>query len=225
MEMSAVKLENINRVYNIGKKNEFWALKNINITINKGDFISIVGHSGSGKSTLLNIIGCLDTQTDGKVYIEGQDISKLSYTERARIRREKIGFVFQQFNLISSLTCIENIELPMEFAGVAQSEMKKKVNELLELVGLTEKGAQMPLEMSGGEQQRVAIARSLANNPRIILCDEPTGNLDTKTGDKIVNLLTNLNRNENKTLVIVSHDKKIAEMADKVIQIQDGKII
>ena len=223
--MSSLKLEKVKRFYNTGKKNEFRALKNINLDVKKGEFVGIIGPSGSGKSTLLNIIGCLDTQTEGKVYIEGQDISTLSSSERARIRREMIGFVFQQFNLVRSLTCIENVELPMEFAGRSRDEMKKRANYLLDLVGLAGKGSQIPSEMSGGEQQRVAIARALANNPRIILADEPTGNLDTKTGEKIIDLLIGLNRNENKTLVVITHDIKIAEMADRIVQLRDGEIV
>ncbi|PKP54634.1 MAG: lipoprotein-releasing system ATP-binding protein LolD [Candidatus Altiarchaeales archaeon HGW-Altiarchaeales-3] len=223
--MLAIKLENVKRFYNVGKPNEFRALKNINFEVGKGEFIGIIGPSGSGKSTLLNMVGCLDTPTDGKVYIKNRDVSELSTADRAKIRREEIGFVFQQFNLIRALTCAENIELPMEFAGVSVSEMKKRANELLEMVGLTGKGTQIPSEMSGGEQQRVAIARALANNPEIILADEPTGNLDTKTGEKIVELLIGLNRNENKTLVVITHDKKIAGMADRIIQIQDGEIV
>jgi putative ABC transport system ATP-binding protein len=223
--MSSLKLEKVKRFYNTGKKNEFRALKNINIDVKKGEFVGIIGPSGSGKSTLLNIIGCLDTQTEGKVYIEGQDISTLSSSERARIRREMIGFVFQQFNLVRSLTCIENVELPMEFAGRSRDEMKKRANYLLDLVGLAGKGSQIPSEMSGGEQQRVAIARALANNPRIILADEPTGNLDTKTGEKIIDLLIGLNRNENKTLVVITHDIKIAGMADRIVQLRDGEIV
>jgi len=223
--MSSLKLEKVKRFYNTGKKNEFRALKNINLDVKKGEFVGIIGPSGSGKSTLLNIIGCLDTQTEGKVYIEGQDISTLSSSERARIRREMIGFVFQQFNLVRSLTCIENVELPMEFAGKSREEMKKRANYLLDVVGLTGKGNQIPSEMSGGEQQRVAIARALANNPQIILADEPTGNLDTKTGEKIIDLLIGLNRNENKTLVVITHDIKIAEMADRIVQLRDGEIV
>ena len=148
--MSSLKLEKVKRFYNTGKKNEFRALKNINLDVKKGEFVGIIGPSGSGKSTLLNIIGCLDTQTEGKVYIEGQDISTLSSSERARIRREMIGFVFQQFNLVRSLTCIENVELPMEFAGKSREEMKKRANYLLDVVGLTGKGNQIPSEMSGG---------------------------------------------------------------------------
>jgi putative ABC transport system ATP-binding protein len=136
-----------------------------------------------------------------------------------------IGFVFQQFNLVRSLTCIENVELPMEFAGRSRDEMKKRANYLLDVVGLTGKGNQIPSEMSGGEQQRVAIARALANNPQIILADEPTGNLDTKTGEKIIDLLIGLNRNENKTLVVITHDIKIAEMADRIVQLRDGEIV
>ena len=223
--MSSVKLENVKRFYNIGKTNEFQALKSIDLAIDKGEFISIIGPSGSGKSTLLNMIGCLDTPTEGKVYIEDSDVSKLNSSERAKIRRERIGFVFQQFNLIRSLTCIENIELPMEFAGTGRDEMIKRSQKLLDIMGLGDKGNQIPSEMSGGEQQRVAIARALANNPQIILADEPTGNLDTKTGEKIMEVLIDLNRNENKTLIMVTHDNEIADVADRIVRMQDGKIV
>jgi len=223
--MSSVKLENIKRFYNIGKRNEFRALKGIDLEIDKGDFISIIGSSGSGKSTLLNVIGCLDTPTSGKVYIEGEDVSKLSSNERAKIRREKIGFIFQQFNLIRSLTCVENIELPMEFSGIASSKVSERAKEMLDIVGLSGKESQIPSEMSGGEQQRIAIARALSNNPGIILADEPTGNLDTVTGKKIIDLLIDLNSRENRTLIMVTHDKKIAEMADRIVKIIDGVIV
>ena len=220
--MSSIKLENVKRFYNIGKTNEFRALKGVNLTIDKGEFISIIGPSGSGKSTLLNMIGCLDTPTEGKVYIEEHDVSKLNSFERAKIRRESVGFVFQQFNLIRSLTCIENIELPMEFAGASRDEMKRRAKKLLDMMGLGDKGNQIPSEMSGGEQQRVAIARALANDPQIILADEPTGNLDTKTGEKIVDLLIDLNRNENKTLIVVTHSIGLAEHIGQVMELNDG---
>ena len=220
-----IRTENLVKIYNEGKKNEFAALNGINMSIMDGEFVSIMGHSGSGKSTLLNLLSCLDTPTRGKVYVEDVDIGKLNETERARLRREKFGFIFQQFNLITTMTSFENIDMPLRFKGVAKKDRKKRANDLLALVDLHDKGDNKPTELSGGEQQRVAIARALANDPGIILADEPTGNLDTKTGRKIMELLTNLNRTENKTVVIVTHDQRIADACDRIIYMGDGRII
>ena len=222
---SIIRTEDLVKVYNEGKKNEFTALKNIDMSVTEGGFVSIMGPSGSGKSTLLNLLSCLDTPTSGKVYVEYVDIGILNETQRARLRREKFGFIFQQFNLIQSMTTFENIDLPMRFKGVSKKDRQTRVKELLELVDLQDKGDNRPTELSGGEQQRVAIARALANDPRIILADEPTGNLDTKTGGKVMGLLSNLNRMENKTVIVVTHDQRIADACDRVIQIQDGRII
>jgi putative ABC transport system ATP-binding protein len=197
-----IRTVNLMKVYNEGKNNEFTALKGVDLSITKGEFVSIMGPSGSGKSTLLNLLSCLDTPTSGKVYVEEADIGELSETQRARLRREKFGFIFQQFNLIQSMTTFENIDLPLRFKGVARRDRQKRVNELLDQVGLGDKESNRPTELSGGEQQRVAIARALANDPRIILADEPTGNLDTKTGEKVMELLSGLNRTENKTVII-----------------------
>lgn len=219
-----IKTVNLTRVYNEGKKNEFTALKGVDLTITKGEFVSIMGPSGSGKSTLLNLLSCLDTPTRGKVYVEEVDIGELSETERARLRREKFGFIFQQFNLIQSMTTFENIDLPLRFKGVARKDRQKRVNALLDQVGLGNKGGNRPTELSGGEQQRVAIARALANDPKIILADEPTGNLDTKTGEKVMELLSGLNRTENKTVIVVTHDRRIADACDRIIRIHDGGI-
>lgn len=224
MSDGEIVCEGLVKTYNIGKPNEFIALKDIDLTISIGDYVSIMGPSGSGKSTLLNLISCLDSPTKGEVYIEGVGISTLNGFEKSRLRREKLGFVFQQFNLIPSMTSFENIELPMRFRGTSHGKRKKGVNELLSLVGLEGKGSNKPTELSGGEQQRIAIARALANNPKIILADEPTGNLDTQTGKKIMDLLMRFNREEKKTLVIVTHDLKIAEKADHLIKLQDGRM-
>jgi putative ABC transport system ATP-binding protein len=213
------------KTYNIGQPNEFTALKGLDLEIKEADLISIIGPSGSGKSTLLNLISCLDSPTKGEVYIEGTAISTLNGFERARLRREKLGFVFQQFNLIRSMTSYENIELPMRFEGTPGGEREKRVKELLSLVGLEDKARNKPTELSGGQQQRVAVARALANNPKIILADEPTGNLDTESGKKIMELLIRLNKNEKKTVVVVTHDPRIAKAANKTIKIQDGRII
>lgn len=213
------------KTYNLGQSNEFTALNNINLTISKGDHVSIIGPSGSGKSTLLNLISCLDSPTKGEVYIGGVGISNLNGFEKSRLRREKLGFVFQQFNLIPSMTSFENIELPMRFMGTPHNERKRRVVELMALVGLEGKAGNKPTELSGGQQQRVAVARGLANDPKIILADEPTGNLDTQTGKKIMELLMRLNHEENKTLVVVTHDIKIAKKADRLIELEDGGII
>jgi putative ABC transport system ATP-binding protein len=213
------------KTYNLGQPNEFIALKGLDLEIKEADLISIMGPSGSGKSTLLNLISCLDSPTKGEVYIEGTAISTLNGFERARLRREKLGFVFQQFNLIRSMSSYENIELPMRFEGTPRRERERKVKELLSLVGLEDKARNKPTELSGGQQQRVAVARALANNPKIILADEPTGNLDTESGKKIMELLIRLNKEEKKTVVVVTHDPRIAKAADKTIKIQDGRII
>jgi putative ABC transport system ATP-binding protein len=225
MNDGEIRCERLVKTYNIGHPNEFNALKGIDLGIEEGALVSIIGPSGSGKSTLLNLISCLDTPTKGEVYIEGTPISSLNGFERARLRREKLGFVFQQFNLITSMTTYENIELPMRFKGAPRDERKRKIEELLRLVGLESKGGNRPTELSGGEQQRVAIARALVNNPKIILADEPTGNLDTKTGATILELLKQLNKEERRTLVIVTHDSRIAKVAGQQVRLQDGRII
>lgn len=220
-----IRTENLLKVYNENKNNEFTALADVNLSIAEGEFVSIMGPSGSGKSTLLNLLSCLDTPTSGKVYVEDVDIGGLNETQRARLRREKFGFIFQQFNLIQAMTTSENVDLPLRFKGVVKKERQKRVSELLALVGLHDKGDNKPAELSGGEQQRVAIARALANNPQIILADEPTGNLDTKTGGMIMDLLSDLNRSNNKTMVVVTHDQKIADACDRIILIQDGGVV
>jgi putative ABC transport system ATP-binding protein len=224
MSDGEIRCENLVKTYNTGKPNEFTALKRVNLTIKEGDFVSIIGSSGSGKSTLLNLISCLDTPTQGEVYIEETPLSKLGGNERAKLRNQKLGFIFQQFNLIRSMTAYENIELTMRFAGKSKKERHERVQELLKQVGLGDKGNNRPTELSGGEQQRVAIARALANNPKIILGDEPTGNLDSATGAIIMQLLAELNKDHNKTLVMVTHDPAIAKRAHRTVRIKDGKL-
>ncbi len=219
-----IKLENVYKIYKLGKA-EVVALKNVNLEIESGDYISIMGPSGSGKSTLMNIIGCLDMPTKGKVYIDGRDTTKLSDKELAKIRLKKIGFVFQQFNLIQTLTALENVALPLWFAGVERRKRIKRAKELLKMVGLEGRENHKPRELSGGEQQRVAIARALANDPEVILADEPTGNLDTKTGRRIIEILEKLNKEEGKTLIIVTHDLEIGKRAKKQLKIRDGVLI
>lgn len=223
MNNEIIKCVDLVKTYNPGQTNEYKALKGINLTIKEGEFISIIGSSGSGKSTLLNLISCLDTPTSGEVYIEGEALSKLADNERARLRNRKLGFIFQQFNLLRGMTAYENVELTMRFAGVGKKERHERTMDLLRKVGLEHKEKNRPTQMSGGEQQRVAIARALANDPQIILGDEPTGNLDSATGAIIMQMLTDLNK-EGKTLVMVTHDPAIAKRARRTVRIRDGML-
>lgn len=219
-----LKLENVFKTYHIGEV-ETRALRGITLEIYKGSFLSIVGPSGSGKSTLLNIMGLLDFPDKGKVFIEGKDIGTLNFNELANIRGKHIGFVFQQFNLIQHLTALENVILPMLFQNISEIKARERAKSLLEIVGLKEKIDRRPYQLSGGEQQRVAIARALANDPSIILADEPTGNLDSKTGKMIMEILKDLHRDKNRTIIVVTHDSYIASYGDQKILIQDGRII
>lgn len=200
------------------------ALRGINLEIKKGDFIAIMGKSGSGKSTLLQVIGGLQRPTKGKVFINGVDLSKLNENELAIFRRKNIGFVFQAYNLIPSLTAIENIELPMIFFNIQQKVRQEKAKNILYKMGLSDRLHHKPSELSGGEQQRVGIARSLANDPEIILADEPTGNLDSKSGESIMEEFVEVNESFGKTVVIVTHAREVAEYANKIIHIKDGNI-
>jgi ABC-type lipoprotein export system ATPase subunit len=225
MNNGEIECRNVVKVFNRGQQNEFTALRGVNMKIEEGEFVSVVGPSGSGKSTLLNQISCLDTPTAGDVLIEGVRISSLSDFGKAKLRREKLGFIFQQFNLIPTMSAYENIELPMRFCGKSKLQRRKAVGDLLDWVELGDKAENRPSELSGGQQQRVAIARSLANDPKIIIGDEPTGNLGTKTGGMILDVLTKLNREEQKTLIVVTHDPRIAQLADRIIRLQDGNII
>ena len=218
----AVETKKLRKIYNsygvITK-----ALDGVDIKIEKGEFVVIIGPSGSGKSTLLNIIGALDLPSEGSVFIDGIEMTKLNTKQLAALRNQKVGFIFQSFNLVQRLTAIENVELPMIIFGQGK-DRRKKAYELLKMVGLEERWNNKPYQMSGGEQQRVAIARSLANRPAIIFGDEPTGNLDTKTTSDITNLLKDLNKNTKTTLVIITHDLDIAKQADRIITIRDGKV-
>ncbi len=221
--MPIVKLENVEKIYKMDNV-EVPALRGVSFEIDKGEYISIMGPSGSGKSTIMNLIGALDRPTRGKVLIDGRDISKLKDDQLAVIRRKKIGFVFQQFNLISKLTAIGNVELPMWFAGLPKAKRVRKAAELLRLVGLDERMKHRPTELSGGERQRVALARSLANDPEIILADEPTGNLDTKSGTEVMKIIETLN-NEGKTIIIVTHDMEFGKRANRMIKLRDGLMV
>ncbi len=222
--MEAIDCEEVWKVYNQGKPNEVRALQRINLKIAKGDFLAIMGSSGSGKSTIMNCIGCLDAPTKGKVLIDGKDVSKLSENQLALIRRNKIGFIFQFFNLIPSLTALQNVELPMVFNRIDERARKEKARKLLEEVGLANRLDSKPSELSGGEIQRVAIARALANDPMLILADEPTGNLDSKNGEEVMKIFSKLNE-EGKTIIIVTHDLQVAKNARKIINMKDGMIV
>jgi putative ABC transport system ATP-binding protein len=219
-----IELDRVWRVYKIGQA-EVAALKDVRLQIREGSFLAIMGPSGSGKSTLLNIIGCLDIPTKGRILLEGQDISKLSESNLAQVRGRKIGFIFQQFNLISSLTALENVMLPMIFQSTSDKSRRKRAQELLLAVGLADRASHHPAELSGGEQQRVAIARALANEPKLILADEPTGNLDSATGQKIMDILMKLHREYGKTIVVATHDPYIASYALTPLNLKDGEIL
>jgi len=202
---------------------ELSALRNINLTINRGEYLAIMGPSGSGKSTLLNLLGCLDTPTSGTYWLAGDDVSALDDDELSAIRGSRIGFVFQSYNLIAQLSVIENIEVPMYYQGISEHESTTRAIELAEMVGLGDRLKHRPSELSGGQQQRVAIARALANDPVIILADEPTGNLDTKSGSEILTILDELHRRR-KTLIIVTHDEHIGKRSQRTIHLLDGQI-
>lgn len=218
-----IRLENVYKIYNL-ETSKVTAMDNINLTIDTGEFVAIVGKSGSGKSTLMNIIGCLDIQTFGKYYLEGIDVSTLSDNELSKIRNFKIGFIFQGFNLISTLDAFENVELPLIYRGINKNIRKDLVKNALKKVGLESRVYHKPSQMSGGQQQRVSIARAIASSPSIILADEPTGNLDSKSGKEIMDILMNLNK-EGRTIVLITHDDNLAKLAKRVIKIQDGMIV
>ncbi|MCQ9208680.1 MAG: ABC transporter ATP-binding protein [Omnitrophica bacterium] len=218
-----LKAENLHKVYQDGKIN-LEAIKGINLEIKKGEILCIIGPSGAGKSTLLHLLGGLDTPSKGKVFLEGKDLYHISEEQRARIRNRTIGFVFQFYHLLPDFSALENVILPAVIDSSSFLKAKDKALRLLKLVGLGARLGHKPAQLSGGEQQRVAIARTLINDPQIIFCDEPTGNLDSERGKEIVELLGNLNREGNKTLVMVSHDEKIAKMAHRIVHIRDGRL-
>ncbi len=200
------------------------ALKNVDLEVKKGEFVSITGPSGSGKSTLLSIIGCIETPTSGNVWIDGIEITRAKQGELPRIRREKIGFIFQHFNLIPTLTALENVEIPMRFTRTPKKERQRRAKHLLEQIGMADRMHHRPSELSGGEQQRVSIARALANRPAIILADEPTGEVDTKTRDKIIEILGDLSKN-GQTVIVVTHDPEVAQQTQRTLKMRDGEII
>lgn len=217
-----IKIENMKKIYSMGEE-KVYALREINLEIKEKEFVSIVGTSGSGKSTLMNMIGLLDVPTQGKLYLDNRDVSQMSDSKLAMLRNQKIGFIFQNFNLLGKLTALENIKVPLMYKG----ETIKKANEIaqyyLEKVGLKGRGKHLPCELSGGQQQRVAIARSLVCEPKLILADEPTGALDSKTGLEIIKILEELNE-QGKTIILITHDREVAKKAKRMIRISDGKI-
>lgn len=217
-----VEIRDVSKVYNPGE-NEVWALNHVNLTIGEGEFVAIIGQSGSGKSTLMNMLGCLDTPSSGKYYLHGQDVSDMTDDEQSDIRNREIGFIFQGFNLIPSLTALENVELPLIYRGVSKKERTRLASAALNSVGLEKRKTHKPNEMSGGQQQRVAIARAIAQAPPILLADEPTGNLDTGSTKEIIRIIKRL-YHEGRTVIIITHDPGIANQARRIITISDGKI-
>ncbi len=218
-----IELENIKKIYSLGEE-EVRALDGVSLNVMEHEFVAIVGASGSGKSTLMNIIGCLDTPDEGKYYIDGQDVTSLSERELATMRNRKIGFIFQQFNLLPKLTAYENVELPLIYQGVTAKERRERVETALERVGLIKRVHHRPNQLSGGQQQRVAVARALATRPSLILADEPTGNLDSRSSRDIMNLIHELHEQGN-TIILITHDEGIARQAERQVRIMDGKIV
>lgn len=218
-----LQLKNITKTYLSGTS-EFDALKDVSLKISEGEFISITGPSGSGKSTLMHIIGLLDNPTSGEVILQGKDIARLNESELAVFRNKILGFVFQQFNLLSKTSSLENVMLPLLYSDIPSEKRKNLALEMLAKVNLSSKLKNLPSQLSGGEQQRVAIARALVNNPKIILADEPTGNLDSKTGREVMDLLHKLNKEEKRTIILVTHDPDLANEAERILVIKDGKI-
>jgi len=223
MKKSIIKLNSVWKTYQMGDV-KVHALRGLDLDVKQGEFLAIQGPSGSGKSTAMNLIGCLDIPSKGKIYLDGQDISKLAESDLAQIRGRKIGFIFQQFNLINTLSAMENVMLPMIFQGIPEQERKKTAADLLTKVGLGERLDHKPKELSGGQQQRVAIARSLSVDPDVILADEPTGNLDSKTGVNVIQFLRQLHK-EGKTIVMVTHDDHLAKQAERVEYLMDGEVV
>ena len=222
MEQTVIEAENLMKTYRMGEV-DVHALNGVSFTINRGEVVAIIGPSGSGKSTLMNILGCLDVPTEGKYILDGEDVSNLNDDQLAVIRNKKIGFVFQRFNLLGRITALSNVELPMRYAGVT-TDRAERAKRALEAVGLGDRMYHLPSEMSGGQQQRVAVARALVNDPAIILADEPTGNLDTRSGEEIMELILSLNKERGTTIIIVTHDPRIAARTEHVIRVRDGML-
>ena len=224
-KLPVIDMKGIIKRFYIGKPNELEILHEIDLTVREGEFVSIVGESGSGKSTLMNIIGALDKPTEGSYFLDGFDIMSAKDKELSKIRNQKIGFVFQTFNLIGRTTALKNVELPMLYAGVAAGERTKWAKKLLELVGMSDRAKHEPNELSGGQKQRVAIARALANDPSIILADEPTGALDSETSRNVMDIFHELHEKHGKTVVLITHNQSLAEETQRVIKLLDGRIL
>jgi putative ABC transport system ATP-binding protein len=218
-----IRLENVYKTYDLGEI-QVQALRGVSLEVREGEFVAVMGPSGSGKSTVMNILGCLDRPTRGRYFLDDVDVSGMSKTERARIRNRKLGFVFQQFNLLSRTSALENVELPTVYAGISPEERAKRAMESLTRVGLAERAGHHPSQLSGGQQQRVAIARALVNRPAILLADEPTGNLDSRTSVEIMQILQTLNEEQGLTIVIVTHEHDIAQYATRTLEFRDGKL-
>jgi putative ABC transport system ATP-binding protein len=218
-----IRLENVYKTYDLGEV-QVQALRGISLEVRQGEFVAVMGPSGSGKSTVMNILGCLDRPTRGHYYLDGMDVSGMSKTELARIRNRKLGFVFQQFNLLSRTSALENVELPTVYAGIGPEERTKRAMESLTRVGLADRAGHHPSQLSGGQQQRVAIARGLVNRPAILLADEPTGNLDSRTSVEIMQILQTLNEEQGLTIVLVTHESDIARYAKRTLEFRDGKL-
>jgi putative ABC transport system ATP-binding protein len=218
-----IRIDRVSKIYQTGDI-LVHALRGLSLSIHRGEFVAIMGPSGSGKSTLMNMIGCLDRPTKGKYFLEGVDVSTMGKAQLADVRNKRVGFVFQSFNLVSRTSALENVELPLLYAGVSSGERKRRAREALAIVGLSERERNMPNQLSGGQQQRVALARALVNNPSIILADEPTGALDTRTSVEVMEIFQRLNRERNLTVIIVTHESDIALYAERVIHVRDGRI-
>jgi putative ABC transport system ATP-binding protein len=225
MPMPLIQLTGIWKVYDLGEV-KVEALRGVSLSIEKGEYVALVGPSGSGKSTLMNLLGCLDRPTAGSYLLAGEEIANLSSDQRAHVRNRRIGFVFQNFNLLARTSAIENVELPLLYVrGMSAAQRRRRAVELLELVGLGDRFDHHPSQLSGGQQQRVAIARALANKPAILMCDEPTGNLDTRTSKDVIRLFRDLNKDQGITLILVTHDPAIARTARRVVVLRDGEIV
>ena len=225
MSEPVIRMENIVKTYYLGKPNELEILHGINLTVNKGEFVSIVGESGSGKSTLMNIIGVLDRQTQGDYYLEGQDVNGMSDEVRSAIRNRRIGFVFQNFNLLPRANALKNVMVPLLYGEEHSKNGKEHAMEMLKMVGMEDRADHRPNELSGGQKQRVAIARAMINDPAIILADEPTGALDSKTGHMVMDLFHNLHEEQGKTIVLITHSQELAQETERIVTLLDGQIV
>ena len=225
MSEPVIRMENIVKTYYLGKPNELEILHGINLTVNKGEFVSIVGESGSGKSTLMNIIGVLDRQTQGDYYLEGQDVNGMSDEVRSAIRNRRIGFVFQNFNLLPRANALKNVMVPLLYSTEKEKNQKERAMEMLKMVGMEERAFHKPNELSGGQKQRVAIARAMINDPAIILADEPTGALDSKTGHMVMDLFHKLHEEQGKTIVLITHSQELAQETERIVTLLDGQIV